>query len=52
MSGAIRGPGACPTTGVFLALDGWNAYFRRPINEEDIQAEMRRNQRGPTNLGA
>jgi 2TM domain-containing protein len=37
--------------GVFLALDGWNAYFRRPINEDDIEAEMRRNQRGPTNPG-
>ena len=38
--------------GVFLALDGWNAHFRRPINEEDIEAEMRRQTRGPTNLGA
>lgn len=28
--------------GVFLALDGWNAYLRRPIREEDIDAEMRR----------
>lgn len=37
--------------GVFVALDGWNAYLRRPITEEDVDAEMRRDQQGPTQLG-
>ncbi|HEX6870364.1 MAG TPA: 2TM domain-containing protein [Micromonosporaceae bacterium] len=31
--------------GVLLSLDGWNAYFRRPISDADIEAEMHRLQR-------
>ena len=27
--------------GVLLALDAWNAYFRRPISEADVDREMR-----------
>ena len=27
--------------GVLLLLDGWNAYYRRPITEEEIDAELR-----------
>ncbi len=27
--------------GVFLALDAWNVYYRRPITEADIEREMR-----------
>ncbi|MFF5156006.1 2TM domain-containing protein [Streptomyces sp. NPDC000348] len=27
--------------GVFLLLDAWQAYFRRPITEEDIDRELR-----------
>lgn len=26
--------------GVLLVLDGWDAYFRRDVTEEDIQREM------------
>lgn len=37
--------------GVVLALDGWNAYIRRPISEQDIEAEMRRVQGRPTSQG-
>ncbi len=28
--------------GVFLLLDAWNVYFRRPISEADIDRELRR----------
>lgn len=28
--------------GVFLLLDAWNVFFRRPITEDDIEREMRR----------
>ena len=28
--------------GVFLLLDAWNVYFRRPITEQEIHEEMRR----------
>ena len=28
--------------GVFLLLDAWNLYFRRPITEAEIDEEMRR----------
>ena len=28
--------------GVFLVLDAWNLYYRRPITEDDIEREMRR----------
>lgn len=28
--------------GVLLVLDGWDAYYRRDVTEEDIQQEMRR----------
>lgn len=28
--------------GVLLALDGWNAYLRKPISDQDIELEMRR----------
>ena len=28
--------------GVFLLLDGWNAYVRRPITEEQIDQELRK----------
>lgn len=27
--------------GVFLLLDAWQAYFRRPITEEDVDRELR-----------
>ena len=27
--------------GVFLLLDAWNLYYRRPITEDDIEREMR-----------
>jgi hypothetical protein len=27
--------------GVFLLLDAWNVYYRKPITEEDIEREMR-----------
>jgi hypothetical protein len=27
--------------GVLLALDAWNAYFRRPISEADVDRELR-----------
>jgi hypothetical protein len=26
--------------GVLLLLDGWNAYYRRDVTEEDIQREI------------
>jgi fatty acid desaturase len=26
--------------GVLLVLDAWNAYFRRPVTEEDVQREL------------
>ena len=26
--------------GIGLLLNGWNAYFRKPISEEDIRREM------------
>jgi len=29
--------------GVFLLLDAWNVFFRRPVTEEDIDRELRRN---------
>jgi 2TM domain len=29
--------------GVFLVLEGWNAYFRRDISEAEVDQEMRRN---------
>jgi len=28
--------------GVLLLLDGWNAYFRRSVSEEEIDEELRR----------
>jgi len=28
--------------GVLLLLDAWNAYFRRPITEQEIDEEMKR----------
>jgi len=28
--------------GVLLTLDGWNAFYRRPVTEEDIEEELRR----------
>lgn len=28
--------------GVLLALDGWRAFFRRPVTDADIEAELRR----------
>jgi protein-S-isoprenylcysteine O-methyltransferase Ste14 len=28
--------------GVLLLLDGWNAYFRRPITEHDVDQELAR----------
>jgi fatty acid desaturase len=28
--------------GMLLLLDAWNAYFRRPITEQEIDEEMRR----------
>lgn len=31
--------------GVLLLLDGWNAYYRRPITEAEIDAEVRRTRR-------
>jgi hypothetical protein len=31
--------------GVFLVLDGWNAYFRRPISDEDIERQLGRTHR-------
>jgi hypothetical protein len=27
--------------GVFLLLDAWNLYYRRPVTEEEIDREMR-----------
>lgn len=27
--------------GVFLVLDAWNLYYRRPITEEDVERELR-----------
>ena len=27
--------------GVFLVLDAWNLYYRKPITEEDIEREQR-----------
>jgi fatty acid desaturase len=27
--------------GVFLLLDAWNVYYRKPITEEDIERELR-----------
>jgi fatty acid desaturase len=27
---------------VFLLLDAWNVYFRRPVTEEDIDREVRK----------
>lgn len=27
--------------GVFLLLDAWNVYFRKPITEEDVERELR-----------
>ena len=34
--------------GVGLALNAWDVYFRRPITEEDIQNEMQRLRREPS----
>jgi hypothetical protein len=31
--------------GVFLILDAWKLYFRRPITDEEIEREMRRQAR-------
>ena len=28
--------------GLLLALDGWNAYYRRPISQAEIEKELRR----------
>lgn len=28
--------------GALLLLDGWNAFLRRPVTEEDVDAELRR----------
>ena len=28
--------------GVFLLLDAWNVYYRRPITDEEIDEELRR----------
>ncbi len=28
--------------GVLLVLDGWDAYFRRDVTEDDIEREMRK----------
>jgi fatty acid desaturase len=27
--------------GVFVLLDAWNVYYRRPVTEDDIQHELR-----------
>jgi hypothetical protein len=37
--------------GVFLLLDGWNVFLRRPITEEDIQEELRRGGATPSGSG-
>ena len=31
--------------GVFLALDGWDTYLRRPITDDDIEKEIREAQK-------
>ena len=31
--------------GVLLLLDAWNVFYRRPITEEDIDAELRAGRR-------
>lgn len=31
--------------GVFLALDAWNVHYRRPVTEEEVDEELRRQQR-------
>jgi hypothetical protein len=28
--------------GVFLSLDAWNLYYRKPITDDDIERELRR----------
>jgi hypothetical protein len=28
--------------GMLLLLDGWNAYFRRPVTEADVERELQR----------
>ena len=28
--------------GVFLLLDAWNVYYRRPVTDEEIDEELRR----------
>ncbi len=28
--------------GVLLVLDGWNAFYRRPVTETDVEEELRR----------
>lgn len=28
--------------GLLLALDGWNAYYRRPISQAEIEKELRK----------
>lgn len=28
--------------GVLLLLDGWNAFFRRPVSESDVDRELQR----------
>ncbi len=28
--------------GVFLALDGWDAYYRRDVTEDDVRRELHR----------
>jgi hypothetical protein len=28
--------------GVFLLLDAWNVYYRRPVTEDEIDEELRR----------
>lgn len=28
--------------GLLLLLDGWNAFYRRPVTDSDVEAELRR----------
>lgn len=28
--------------GVFLVLDAWNVYYRRPVTEDEVDEELRR----------
>ena len=33
--------------GVLLVLDGWNAFYRRPVTEADVEEELRRRSPSP-----